>query len=107
VKPKGRVGRRGAMTRTPNLPRPSPVNERASQPDRWMDRASCRDATPAIMFPTDGAGVEIARCFCAECPVRTCCLEYALTNHIEYGVWGGTSETERQRMIPRQHRPSR
>jgi WhiB family redox-sensing transcriptional regulator len=40
------------------------------------------------MFPTDGAGVEIARWFCADCPVRARCLEYALTGRIEYGVWG-------------------
>jgi WhiB family redox-sensing transcriptional regulator len=71
-----------------------------------MDLASCRDVTPAIMFPIDVAGLEIARRFCADCPVRTRCLEYALTNRIEYGVWGGTSETQRHRMIPRQRRAS-
>lgn len=27
----------------------------------WMVHARCRDQPPAVFFPTDGAGVEIAR----------------------------------------------
>ncbi|MGH9301818.1 MAG: WhiB family transcriptional regulator, partial [Acidimicrobiales bacterium] len=53
---------------------------------------------PATFFPSDGVGVEVARHICAECPVRTPCLEYALDNHIDHGVWGGTSERERRRI---------
>ena len=64
----------------------------------WMARARCRELPPSIFFPSDGAGVEVARRYCAECPVQAECLEYALEHHIEHGVWGGASERERRRI---------
>ena len=70
----------------------------ASPEDAWLLRARCRDLPPAIFFPSDGAGVEVARRYCAECEVREACLAYALDNHIEHGVWGGASERARRRM---------
>ena len=67
----------------------------------WMGRGNCRDEAPSVFFPTDGAGVEIARSLCAGCPVKSPCLEYALRNRIDHGVWGGTSERERRRILRR------
>lgn len=64
----------------------------------WMADALCRDLPPAVFFPRDGAGVEVARRYCATCPVRMECLEYALEHHIDHGVWGGASERERRRI---------
>jgi WhiB family redox-sensing transcriptional regulator len=64
----------------------------------WMLGARCRDLPPVIFFPRDGAGVEVARHYCAECPVRTQCLEFALEQRIDHGVWGGASERERRRI---------
>jgi WhiB family redox-sensing transcriptional regulator len=43
--------------------------------------------------------VDAARRVCADCPVKTECLEYALANRIDHGVWGGTSERERRRIL--------
>ena len=63
-----------------------------------MVQGRCRDLPPEIFFPSDGVGVEVARHYCAECPVKAPCLEYALENHIEHGVWGGASERERRRI---------
>jgi hypothetical protein len=37
-----------------------------------------------------------ARQVCARCPVRQPCLEYALSNRIASGVWGGLTERERR-----------
>ena len=64
----------------------------------WMVQGRCRDLPPEIFFPSDGVGVEVARRYCAECPVKGSCLEYALENRIEHGVWGGASERERRRI---------
>ena len=64
----------------------------------WMVQGRCRDLPPEVFFPSDGVGVEVARRYCAECPVKSPCLEYALENHIEHGVWGGASERERRRI---------
>ena len=74
------------------------------QPDSdtaWMDAGNCRSVSPSVFFPSDGVGVEVARQVCRDCPVKTACLEYALANHIDHGVWGGTSERERRRIARR------
>jgi WhiB family redox-sensing transcriptional regulator len=67
----------------------------------WMQRGLCREIPPSTFFPSDGVGVEVARRICAECPVKDACLEYALANHIDHGVWGGCSERERRRILKR------
>ena len=64
----------------------------------WMAIAVCRDHRPEVFFPSDGAGVERAQRICATCPVGEQCLEYAIDNHIEHGVWGGASERARRRI---------
>ena len=56
-----------------------------------MGRGKCREMPPDTFFPSDGVGVEVARRICADCPVKEPCLEYAMVNHIDHGVWGGTS----------------
>jgi WhiB family redox-sensing transcriptional regulator len=71
----------------------------------WLAEARCRDMDPAIFFPNDGIGVQVARRICFECPVRTSCLEQALADRMDHGVWGGTSERERRRLL-RQRRMS-
>lgn len=65
----------------------------------WMRQGNCRDEPPNLFFPSDGAGVDIARQLCATCPVKEPCLEYALRNRIDHGVWGGASERERRRIL--------
>jgi WhiB family redox-sensing transcriptional regulator len=65
----------------------------------WMALGNCRDEPPSLFFPSDGVGVEIARKLCATCPVQAPCLEYALRNRIDHGVWGGASERERRRIL--------
>ena len=50
-------------------------------------------------FPTEISGVKRAIAVCAECPVREACLEYALENKIEHGVWGGKSERARATLV--------
>jgi WhiB family redox-sensing transcriptional regulator len=67
----------------------------------WMQRGLCREIPPSTFFPSDGVGVEVARRICADCPVREACLEYALVNRIDHGVWGGCSERERRRILKR------
>jgi WhiB family transcriptional regulator, redox-sensing transcriptional regulator len=71
----------------------------------WMGEGKCTDIPPSTFFPSDGVGVDTARKICHDCPVREPCLEYALINRIDHGVWGGTSERERRRIL-RQRRMS-
>jgi WhiB family transcriptional regulator, redox-sensing transcriptional regulator len=67
----------------------------------WMAKGLCATVPPSTFFPSDGAGVEVARRICAGCPVKEPCLEYALAQRIDHGVWGGASERERRRILKR------
>ena len=67
----------------------------------WMAEGKCREVAPAVFFPSDGLGVQSAQRICADCPVAEACLEYALVNRIDHGVWGGRSERERRRILRR------
>lgn len=68
-------------------------------PTAWMAQGPCRLYPADMFFPSDGAGVERAKRVCAECPVVSQCLEHAIENRIEHGVWGGASERHRRRII--------
>lgn len=67
--------------------------------NNWMAEGNCNNHPPAVFFPSDGVGVEIAKKICATCPASESCLEYALSNRIDHGVWGGTSERQRRRIL--------
>ena len=67
----------------------------------WMPHGLCRQVPPSTFFPSDGVGVEVAKRNCAACPVQAPCLEYALVERIDHGVWGGASERERRRILKR------
>ena len=69
--------------------------------NEWMADGSCRNYPPQKFFPSDGVGVDVARKICATCPVQEPCLEYALAERIDHGVWGGCSERERRRIAKR------
>ena len=78
--------------------KPQPFDD---SPTAWMGTGNCRKYPPTTFFPSDGVGVDRARAICKGCPVLDTCLEYALTVRIEHGVWGGTSERERRRILKR------
>ena len=67
----------------------------------WRHYAACRDRDPELFFPIGETGPALAQLsaaqkICATCPVRCLCLEWAILHHIDHGVWGGTSETQRR-----------
>jgi WhiB family redox-sensing transcriptional regulator len=66
--------------------------------DDWRDQANCKHKT-SMMYPFgEEYQMAIAKYMCDNCPVRQECLLFALTNHIDDGVWGGTTENERRRL---------
>ncbi len=65
----------------------------------WMLESACRGEGSDTFFPENGAGVNKARQYCAKCSVRKECLEYALLNRIEEGVWGGASQRQRVNIL--------
>ncbi|MFD3717227.1 WhiB family transcriptional regulator [Streptomyces sp. NPDC058674] len=75
----------------------------------WRDRALCRQIPDADteFFPVGTtapfrAVTERTKEFCGFCPVRMACAEWALTQNMEFGIWGGLDEFER-RSIRRNH----
>lgn len=92
----GRGGNFGARTTDPrksDLPRPS---------WDWQDSAACRDEPLVLFFGPDGERTAYrearelrAKQVCMGCPVRTECLDYAVTRPEKAGVWGGLNEDER------------
>lgn len=66
----------------------------------WMEHAVCAiEQVPVdVFFPTAGSDLPVAQRYCDRCPVRRACLQYALDNHEDFGVWGGVSERGRRPM---------
>ena len=74
---------------------------------KWKLQAKCRGLNTEMFFPEKGGDIkgkiEAAKAVCAECPVRTDCLDYAIGfitgNFISLpGIYGGLTEMERRRL---------
>ena len=65
---------------------------------RWRDNALCAQTDPEVFFPDRGQSNAPAKRICARCEVRAECRDHALSAREPFGVWGGTSEKDRQRM---------
>jgi WhiB family redox-sensing transcriptional regulator len=61
----------------------------------WMADGLCGQTDPEEFFPEAGERSDAAKQVCCGCPVREQCLEYALTEGIPYGTWGGLTAAER------------
>lgn len=76
----------------------------------WMELAKCRGMSQDLFFGKEYHGrqrhrptltsIEIrrAKAICAVCPVLHQCFSFAMENEEEYGIWGGTTPRERQRL---------
>ena len=65
----------------------------------WKARGACRQVDPNVFFPEAGdPNLDVAREICRSCPVRLECLDFAVSEGISHGVWGGASERERRRI---------
>lgn len=65
----------------------------------WMGMGACSNERPGIFYPsTTGADMRLAKRICSRCVVRERCLEYAISNRIDDGIWGGESERARARI---------
>ncbi|GAA2199822.1 WhiB family transcriptional regulator [Streptomyces bangladeshensis] len=60
----------------------------------WRTRAACQDVDPEIFF--SALSEETAKAVCRSCPVVEQCLQFALDEDIQFGVYGGLNEDERR-----------
>jgi WhiB family redox-sensing transcriptional regulator len=73
----------------------------------WRRGAACLGYETDVFFPAEDADAEQeaqAKAVCAGCPVRTCCLQHALEYREHHGIWGGTTEAERRRILRQRRR---
>lgn len=64
-----------------------------------LEGALCTEVdTGDLFFPNQGGSTTAAKQICAACPVRLACLQWALDNYEQYGIWGGLTERERRRL---------
>ncbi|MFE1962414.1 WhiB family transcriptional regulator [Streptomyces sp. NPDC059479] len=64
----------------------------------WQESALCAQTGPDFFFPAPGSSTREAKLLCGACEGREACLQYALANDERFGVWGGLSEKERQKL---------
>lgn len=61
------------------------------------------EQVPHIFYPEDSyntdngyfAEKKLALKICSQCPVQQLCADYAMTAREPYGIWGGTTPTDR------------
>lgn len=73
----------------------------------WQYQAACRGPHSAIFFPPSRLErrpdkrrrERRAKEICAQCMVRTECLNYAVRIREQHGIWGGMTEKERRLLL--------
>lgn len=68
-------------------------------PTDWRAAAACREVDVEVFFAIDEVSQREAVAICETCPVRRECLEHAIANREQYGVWGGMREQDRKRLV--------
>jgi len=71
----------------------------------WQLQAACRGMDGEWFFPPDreqakarSSRISKAKAVCAHCPALIPCRDFALDNGEPFGVWGGLSEDDRERV---------
>jgi WhiB family redox-sensing transcriptional regulator len=65
--------------------------------EQWRQHGSCYGSFNPVFF--DANERKQARRICADCPVRTACGQWAMSQNVPLGVFGGLAPRERQRQI--------
>lgn len=68
----------------------------------WMNEAACQvpgGGLNPLFYSEEAKTQAAARKICNGCPVQEDCLEYALQERIDAGMWGGVSERGRRRLL--------
>ena len=61
--------------------------------------AVCAQTDPEAFFPDKGSSPKAAKAMCSRCEVRMPCLQLAIDNDEEFGVWGGLTARERRDLV--------
>lgn len=68
----------------------------------WHEDAACKDMEVDVFYPEKGQNhhIRTARQVCGGCPVKARCLTTALSRNAmeDWGVWGGMTKEERDKV---------
>lgn len=66
-----------------------------------LDNAACKAHPLAddIFYPGQGTSARAAKELCYSCPVQRACLEWALDNNEQDGIWGGLGINARKKIL--------
>lgn len=78
----------------------------------WDTKPECTEATPDYWFADPHDDEEqhgrseqaIATGICKRCPIMYECLNHALVNNIQEGIWGGYLPIQREAMLRKRKR---
>jgi len=65
----------------------------------FQDRAACTPDDFDLFFGEYASRIAAAKAICATCPVIEKCLEFAIKDNIEFGIFGGKTPEERKNLI--------
>lgn len=66
----------------------------------WYEAAVCASVGADYWFPEKGTNVLLqAKAICGRCDVSRECLEYALANQEQWGMWGGLTYKQRLKLV--------
>jgi len=65
----------------------------------WQFQAMCRVEDSEIFFSELASKVARAKAICSTCPVQKQCLDFAISNNIEEGIFGGFTFDERKSLV--------
>ena len=60
---------------------------------------ACKDVDTNLFFSELKSKIEKAKTICNSCPVKSECLEFALNDGIEFGIFGGATPQERKQLV--------
>ena len=61
----------------------------------------CQEIDGELWYPESGGesyALRQAKEYCEECPVKAECLNFALVNNEQHGIWGGLTVRERLKL---------
>ncbi|QBP31739.1 WhiB family transcription factor [Mycobacterium phage Piper2020] len=69
---------------------------RARDAEEWRQSAVCAQTDPELFFPATGESATPARTMCKRCEVQAECLQRALDDDEQFGIWGGLTPQQRR-----------
>ncbi len=67
--------------------------------ENWRDKAYCKTVETQIDFYSDDKHeIKLAKGMCKKCTVAHECLTFAVINQERFGIWGGFTSRERNKI---------